>query len=165
MFDTHTQYPYEHYLSVRQAGTLFGYSSDYLARLARERKIIGVRVSGRWLVDPQSVADFSSRAAAKKAQHNARTRGVQRQERAQKVDQRLAQTIPVVTVWLLDDMQLRARALIQTGGLIGAGIMCAVLVQGDVLKSMTQLFASTGAEVYAVSDVLIHAFSQLIALF
>ena len=45
-------------ISTKDAGELSGYSSDYLARLARSGKINGKRIGHSWLIDKDSLARF-----------------------------------------------------------------------------------------------------------
>ncbi len=47
-------------ITTKEAGELSGYSSDYLARLARSGKIIGRMVGHSWLVDQDSLERFIS---------------------------------------------------------------------------------------------------------
>jgi hypothetical protein len=45
-------------ISTKDAGELSGYSSDYLARLARSGKIDGKRIGHSWFIDKDSLASF-----------------------------------------------------------------------------------------------------------
>jgi hypothetical protein len=45
-------------ITTKDAGEIFGYSSDYLARLARSEKIIGKRIGHSWFIDKESLALF-----------------------------------------------------------------------------------------------------------
>src|SRR3989344_7892682 len=48
----------EEFLSSKEAGERFGYSSDYVARLARTGKILGKKVGKTWFVQERSLIDF-----------------------------------------------------------------------------------------------------------
>ncbi|MBU6214847.1 helix-turn-helix domain-containing protein, partial [Patescibacteria group bacterium] len=48
----------KHYITTKEAGELSGYSSDYLARLARSEKIAGTRVGHSWFIDRESLMQF-----------------------------------------------------------------------------------------------------------
>ena len=45
-------------ISTKDAGELSGYSSDYLARLARSGKIDGKRIGHSWFLDKESLTSF-----------------------------------------------------------------------------------------------------------
>lgn len=45
-------------ITTKDAGELFGYSSDYLARLARSGKIEGKRIGHSWFVERESLSHF-----------------------------------------------------------------------------------------------------------
>ena len=46
------------FITTKDAGELFGYTSDYLARLARSGKIVGRRIGHSWLIDRESLTHF-----------------------------------------------------------------------------------------------------------
>jgi len=48
----------KNFITTKNAGELSGYSSDYLARLARSGKIIGKRVGHSWFVEKESLERF-----------------------------------------------------------------------------------------------------------
>lgn len=56
----------KNYISATEAAKLIGYSSDYVARLAREGKIAAQRVKRQWFVEPESLKLFSLEAASEK---------------------------------------------------------------------------------------------------
>ncbi|MCX6787351.1 MAG: helix-turn-helix domain-containing protein [Candidatus Kaiserbacteria bacterium] len=45
-------------ITTKDAGELFGYTSDYLARLARSGKIAGKRIGHSWFIEKESLARF-----------------------------------------------------------------------------------------------------------
>lgn len=45
-------------ITTKDAGELSGYTSDYLARLARSGKIAGRRIGHSWLIDSESLKHF-----------------------------------------------------------------------------------------------------------
>src|SRR3989338_7131975 len=53
-------------ITTKEAGELFGYSSDYLARLARSGKIVGRRVGHSWLVEREPLELFVANAGDRK---------------------------------------------------------------------------------------------------
>ena len=52
------QFSEKNFITTKYAGELSGYTSDYLARLARSGKIVGKRIGHSWLIDKESLARF-----------------------------------------------------------------------------------------------------------
>lgn len=69
------------FITAREGAVLVGYSADYVARLAREGKIVGRREGKQWLVDRDSLKLFTLRAEAEKRERNAALREERRQEK------------------------------------------------------------------------------------
>ncbi len=71
-------------ISTKNAGELSGYSSDYLARLARSGKIDGKRIGHSWFIDKDSLASFLDQQGNRKidyARALARARETEYRER------------------------------------------------------------------------------------
>jgi hypothetical protein len=67
----------ENLITTKNAAELSGYTSDYLARLARSGKIVGKKIGHSWLVDTESLARFSEEQGDRKIDYSrelARTR-------------------------------------------------------------------------------------------
>ncbi|MDP2651812.1 MAG: helix-turn-helix domain-containing protein, partial [bacterium] len=56
-------------ITTKDAGELSGYSSDYLARLARSGKIIGRRIGHSWFVERESLVHFLSQQENRKVNY------------------------------------------------------------------------------------------------
>ncbi len=69
------------YLSAREAARRVGYSSDYVARLARQGKITATRIGAQWFVDPESLDSFTQFAERSKEQRREELRSVRLKER------------------------------------------------------------------------------------
>ena len=52
------QFQGKDYLSSKEAGSISGYTNDYISRLAREGKIDARRVGTQWFVEPKSLDAF-----------------------------------------------------------------------------------------------------------
>lgn len=50
------------YLPLKQAAKAVSYTRDYVARLAREQKIIATQIGRQWYVDPESLQRFAANA-------------------------------------------------------------------------------------------------------
>jgi len=89
-------------ITTKDAGELSGYTSDYLARLARSGKIIGKRVGRNWLVDKESLARFLGDQEDRKVDY-VRALALEREEEyrrynslASNVTKILSKTLPVL---------------------------------------------------------------------
>src|SRR3989338_3364118 len=56
------------YLSSRYAGKIFGYTNDYVTRLARQKKVFGKMVGRVWYVEEESFKNFIQNNTAQKNQ-------------------------------------------------------------------------------------------------
>ena len=56
------QFQGKQYLSSKEAGSISGYTNDYISRLAREGKIDATRVGTQWFVEPKSLDAFLQNA-------------------------------------------------------------------------------------------------------
>jgi len=80
------------YLSAREASKLVSYSSDYIGRLAREKKILAERVGNQWFVEPESLKFFTLNAEAEKRNRKELLREERLVERAKKIRQNEEET-------------------------------------------------------------------------
>ncbi|MDP2655015.1 MAG: helix-turn-helix domain-containing protein, partial [bacterium] len=48
----------ENLITTKEAGELFGYTSDYISRLVRSGKITGKRIGHNWLIEKESLVQF-----------------------------------------------------------------------------------------------------------
>ncbi len=69
------------YLSAIDAGKQFGYTNDYVARLARERKIEGIQEGRQWFVDTRSLEEFIKKTEEAKREQSEKVRAERRKER------------------------------------------------------------------------------------
>lgn len=70
------------FLSVKDAAARVSYSRDYVARLAREGKIVATQIGRQWFVDPVSLDNFASVSELERAVRGKQLRDERRQERA-----------------------------------------------------------------------------------
>lgn len=54
------------YLQSNVLAVTFGYSSDYLGKLAREEKILGTQIGRQWFIEPESLKTFLAKSAIEK---------------------------------------------------------------------------------------------------
>ena len=54
------------YLQSNVLASSFGYTSDYIGKLAREEKIIGTQVGRQWFIEPESLKIFLHKVQVEK---------------------------------------------------------------------------------------------------
>ncbi len=69
------------YISAVEAGQQFGYTNDYVTRLAREKKVVAVRVGKQWYVDAKSLELFVAKSDQVKKEYAERLRAERKRER------------------------------------------------------------------------------------
>lgn len=69
------------FLSSKEAARLSGYTSDYVARLARLKKVNATRVGTQWFVEPKSLEDFLQTADRTRAERSEQLRQERKRER------------------------------------------------------------------------------------
>ncbi len=67
------------YIPATLAGKRFGYTNDYIAKLAREGQVVGTKVGHQWFVVEKSVKEFFENKTIEKNERNEATR-IQRQQ-------------------------------------------------------------------------------------
>lgn len=68
------------YLSSSLVASKFGYSLDYVSRLAREGRVEATRVGKKWFVEPSSVGRFIEESKLKKAKVSAELSATRKRE-------------------------------------------------------------------------------------
>jgi hypothetical protein len=128
-------------ISSVEAGRLFGYTNDYIARLAREKKIIGSQHGRQWYVDPQSVELFIKKAEEAKRQQAEKVSKERRQEREVFIG-----NVQVSTVSIPRKMvpPTRASALARAGLVLAAGVLVGAVVFNTTQHSPSREALSAG---------------------
>jgi len=151
------------YVTASDAGKLFGYTSDYVARLAREGKVKGQRLGREWLVDPRSLEAFSKSTAVLKQRRNEELRRERKEERSPNLEEASqsseisaprvvakaatgsAALAPAEHIALAShrvvgagDLELKLRALLGASGVVFAGIMLGVIVHAGPNDTLAQ---------------------------
>ncbi len=70
------------HISSIDAAKQFGYTHDYISRLAREKKIVGMRVGRQWYVDAASLDAFVKESTEAKKMYAEKLRAERRRESA-----------------------------------------------------------------------------------
>lgn len=86
------------FLSIKDAAKLVSYSRDYVARLAREEKIVASQVGRQWFVDTVSLKSFAEVADLEKSVHKLRLSAERKRE----------QTVKSEVLSIKGEMQSRA---------------------------------------------------------
>jgi hypothetical protein len=71
------------FISTREAASLVGYTTDYVARLAREQKVVAKQVKKQWMINRDSLESFVQQTETNKRERKENLRLQRLQERAQ----------------------------------------------------------------------------------
>jgi len=71
------------FISTREAASLVGYTTDYVARLAREKKVVAKQVNKQWMINCDSLESFVLKTETNKRERKENLRLQRLQERAQ----------------------------------------------------------------------------------
>lgn len=105
-------------LPIKQAAARVSYTRDYVARLAREQKIVATRIGRQWYVDPVSLSSFVAQA---EVEQSIRRKMLQHERQ---VERELAQHVAATkTVHTIRAKQAPQRALVFSLAMLA----CAVL--------------------------------------
>src|SRR3989344_2006071 len=139
----------DEFITTKEAAKLSGYSSDYLARLARSNNIVGRQIGRAWLIDLASLEEYLTTQGLRK---NART---QELARVRADEYRVRQTPPVEMLERFSPSILK-RAFQPTSDLFASRtisliVACAV-VAGGALAAQTSNVESVALRVAALSS-------------
>src|SRR3990167_1240445 len=89
----------KNFISTKVSGELSGYTSDYLARLARSGKVVGKRVGHSWFIDRESLGDFLNQQGDRKIDYaRALARAREAEYRAHRSPLRRVLNSPLITL-------------------------------------------------------------------
>jgi excisionase family DNA binding protein len=74
----------KNFISIKDAAKLVSYSRDYVARLAREEKIVATQLGRQWFVDVFSIKNFAEVAELEKSVQKVRLSAERKREQAVK---------------------------------------------------------------------------------
>lgn len=115
--------PNQKRISAAEAGRQFGYTNDYVTRLAREKKVNATRVGKQWYVDAASLESFVTKSELVKKEYADRLRAERKKERVQ-----LAQGAGGARVAVVPLRGSRAGALAKAGMVVCVGVMAGGLI-------------------------------------
>lgn len=113
-----------HFLSAVEAGRQFGYTNDYIAKLAREKKISAARVGREWFVDAISLGNFIARSNESKRARAERIRQERKEERKRTLEEIQGSAVLVAAPLL----QPRSVALLKAGAISLSGFAFGTLM-------------------------------------
>ena len=159
------------YIPAREAGQHFGYTGDYVARLAREGRVRGRRIGHQWFVDRQSFGQFMAAATEQKALRcdaHKETRKIERKERriisqnGVSLTERAA--FASLSLARADSWQSRLRALLAALGAVAAGGAIGFLLYAQPSDAPNRLLAQSRALARAMSAESVFGGLQALAL-
>ncbi len=142
---------------IKEAASSVSYSRDYVARLAREGKIVASQIGRQWFVDLVSLQNFSTEAGAleevRKSELSAeRKRELMAKDCLKELDVVVAQKIRRQRF----DAVAVAMAVLCLGLFAGAGVYTVSLFPNSKLASLTESLSSDSASLPKVALVATH---------
>ncbi len=160
----------QNHLSAQKAARLVGYTPDYVARLAREGRIIGTRIGNKWFVDQRSLLSFVAAGAIQKL---VRSETLSKERKATQVSTgasahtqhtpaSVSQSVPTIRSPRLHPLIASARAfstavlVVVVGGVFGFVFYTASQVQYNTRYTFSGVRVAEVANIFSsgVSDVL-----------
>ncbi len=136
------RFKYKNHLSSAEAGKKFGYTHDYIARLAREKKIIATRVGREWFVDGNSLQSFIKKTDDAKKIHAEKVR-------SERLQERVDLGVRGASLRVLSAQSSRVAVLARTGV-----VVCLVVILGAFFFSEFNQAPGTGSSSATVSEAL-----------
>lgn len=138
------------FLPIKEAAKLVSYSRDYVARLAREQKILATQIGRQWFVDSVSLKNFAEVAELELS--------VRRQQLSaeRKIEQSIKQEVRVHKTVAAEKMRrVRTQSLVMSFLVLGFG-----LVAGAGVFTVNQILPNTAqvpnlARLGAIAPILI----------
>ncbi len=139
------------YIPAGEAGRIFGYTADYVTRLAREGKVAAQRIGKQWLVNADSLATFVASSSKNKELRSDRIRRERQLGRIQfqkKVVRAKAVPSPYTPVAFSDSLTLRVQALglsvlvLFAGGVLGSFFYAAPIERGSEMVVALQTLST-----------------------
>ncbi|MBI4086487.1 hypothetical protein HY416_00695, partial [Candidatus Kaiserbacteria bacterium] len=112
-------------MSASEAASVFGYTGDYISRLAREKKITGQRIGREWFVDKQTLVSFIASVGKKKA---VRGEAIRKQRKAEQQIFASAEEVGLPKLFPSAQLARRARTLASAFGVVFVGSMVGLLL-------------------------------------
>lgn len=109
------------YVQSTELSTTFKYSSDYIAKLAREEKIIGTLIGRQWFIEPESLKTFLVKAEIEK---NIRKEEISKQRKKERKEYESAK--PSIQIELPVSIVGASTALAQSVAIV----LCGLIVGG-----------------------------------
>ncbi len=113
------------YQSSVEAGKYFGYTNDYVARLAREKKVVGMQKGRQWFVDMRSLEEFIQKTEEARKKQARKVRDERRKERASFGGAVRKPPVPVSGTHVT--IPPRATALAKAGLVLSVGVLAGSL--------------------------------------
>lgn len=137
-------------LPLKEAAKNFSYTKDYVARLAREQKIVATQIGRQWYVDPLSLKNFVDIAELEQAVKRSYLSEDRKREQAIKTRVSQIKSAKKSKVGLRTKKISHAVAVAVTGFIFAFGISN---LQGDFSKVVSQEVLSTNeASGFAVAS-------------
>lgn len=127
-------------ISATEAGKQFGYTNDYIARLAREKKVAGSRIGRQWFVDTASLQLFMRQSEIAKREYAEKVRLERKMERVQLGES--ANALGAGMVEVMPMLSSRAHVLAQAGVVVCASFVVGAFLYVSAVNTPVQEISS-----------------------
>ncbi|MEM9336885.1 MAG: helix-turn-helix domain-containing protein [Patescibacteria group bacterium] len=128
------------FITTRDAAKVSNYSNDYISKLAREGRVVGMQLGRQWFVDPTSVKNFIEQAVVEKEVRKKKLREERSLERkikteTKKVEQQVQSVKTKASSIVVVGAMVKAAFVLVAGLTVGGGFM----VTDQVVKQYAAL--------------------------
>lgn len=140
---THVEINGISFLSIKDAAKEFSYSRDYVARLAREGKIVATQVNRQWLIDAVSLQNF---VEASELEQTVRKQQLSHERKREQVIKQEVATIK-------SDFRTKAKSINMHAQMVAACVLCLGLFAGAGMYTTASLLSVPATSVANLGSV------------
>jgi hypothetical protein len=131
------------FLPIKDAAKAFSYSRDYVARLAREGKIVATQVNRQWLIDSVSLQNFAEASELEQS--------VRKQQLS--LERKREQVVKQEVVDIKKDTRIKMKSVGVHAQMVAACVLCLGIFAGAGVYTTTSLLSIPPASVANLGSV------------
>ena len=140
---THVEIDGISFLTIKDAAKAFSYSRDYVARLAREGKIVATQVNRQWLIDAVSLQNFAEASELEQS--------VRKQQLS--LERKREQIIKQEVVDIKKEIRLKVKSIGMQSQMVAACVLCLGLFAGAGIYTTASLINAPTTSVANLGSV------------
>lgn len=140
---THVEIDGISFLTIKDAAKAFSYSRDYVARLAREGKIVATQVNRQWLIDAVSLQNFAEASELEQS--------VRKQQLS--LERKREQIIKQEVVDIKKEIRLKVKSIGMQAQMVAACVLCLGLFAGAGIYTTASLINTPTTSVANLGSV------------